>query len=692
VTSVLRFTLAAFVGFYLLAGAVGACASARTVAAEDLFKLAFVSDTNIAPDGSRVVFVVSRMNGPKNRYDSDLYLVSTAGGPTVRITSTGRDSSPAWSPGSKRIAFVRGPAKKGQRAQIFAYDVGTGRVRQLTRLKAGAAEPRYSHDGRRILFTSFTIASPPPAQIDFRAAGFNPTKSLRTSDVRTIAQMHFEANGQGYVYDRQAHLWTMNADGSSPRALTTGDRWSEGGAQWSPDDKTIAFSSIRYDSPSLGPDDVYTIPSSGGSMRKLPSAQPANDFVQYDRSGNLWYFSGGIADPAQFPALVRARADGADRHEVVALNRLNFGDSLLADMGEPGGLCGFDFAPRDAFTITNLNNPGNSALVKLDPRSGGVTPLTRRGDASGCTMDRAGRFVAYTFSDFTHPREVYVLDLQTGASRKLTALNDRYLSQVELSVPQPFSVVDDAGFTVQAWFMPALRGSGPRPTLLDVHGGPETQFGETFFHELQYWAGLGYNVVFSDPRGSVGFGYPFEEALAKHWGDAMFEDVQRVMDAALKRSGVDSNRLGVLGGSYGGYATLWIVGHTNRYKVAVAERVVSNLATEQLAADLASDNALGGRYSWGLPWQAGNSYLQQSPISYVANATTPLLILHSEEDTRTPIDQTLQWFNAAKILNRPIEYVVFPGENHDLSRTGAPIHRVERLRILSSWLQQYLRP
>jgi dipeptidyl aminopeptidase/acylaminoacyl peptidase len=172
----------------------------------------------------------------------------------------------------------------------------------------------------------------------------------------------------------------------------------------------------------------------------------------------------------------------------------------------------------------------------------------------------------------------------------------------------------------------------------------------------------------------------------------MFDDVQRVMDEAIKRPDVDPNRLGVAGGSYGGYATLWVVGHTNRYKAAIAERVVSNLATEQLAADLASDNALGGRYSWGLPWEPGNLYMQESPISYVANATTPLLILHSEEDTRTPIDQTLQWFNASKILGRTVEYVVVPGENHDLSRIGSPIHRVERLHILAQWFAKYLRP
>ncbi len=672
--------------------AVSASAAARPVAAEDLFKLSFVSDPQIDPAGTRVAFIVSRMNGPKNRYDSDLYLVPASGGAPTRITRTGRDSSPAWSPDGSTVAFVRGPSKKGERAQIFAYDVRTGKTKQLTHLRDGASDPLYSHSGRQLLFTSVTVDAPPSTNVDFRAAGFSPSKAERKSDVRVIREMHFDANGAGYIYDRHAHLWVMNADGSGVRALTGGTQWSEGGARWSPDDKTIAFNSLRYHSPSLGPNDVYTMPAAGGAMQRLPSNQPANDLLDYDRAGNLWYFSGGVMDPAEFPMLVRSQPNGTGRAVVIGKNVHDFGDAVLADMGEPGGFCGPYFAPNDAFAIADLNVPGYSAIVRVDPRSGSVTPLTSGGEASECSMDERGRYVSYTFSDFTHPRDVYLLDLQSGRSRRLTAFNDAYLRSVALSTPERFTVADDAGFTVQAWFMPALRGSGPRPTLLDIHGGPETQFGSTFFHEFQYWAGLGYNVVFSDPRGSVGFGYPFEEALAKHWGAAMFDDVQRVMDAAIKRPSVDANRLGVLGGSYGGYATLWVVGHTNRYKAAIAERVVSNLATEQLAADLASDNALGGRYSWGLPWERGNSYLEQSPISYVGDAVTPLLILHSEEDTRTPIDQTLQWFNAEKILGRPIEYVVFPDENHDLSRTGSPIHRVERLRMLSQWMQTYLTP
>ena len=205
--------------------------------------------------------------------------------------------------------------------------------------------------------------------------------------------------------------------------------------------------------------------------------------------------------------------------------------------------------------------------------------------------------------------------------------------------------------------MPATGGTRAAsiPTLLNIHGGPETQFGNTFFMEFQYLAALGYNVVFADPAGSTGHGYAFEEALESNYGDAMFQDVQAVMDAAVQRPDVDASRLGVPGGSYGGYATLWVISHTDRYKAAVAERAVSFLQSENLAADFAGKNGLGGGYyTWGPPWDpASTDYAKFSPLTYVENVHTPLLILHADYDTRAPIDQTLQEFTALKISAAP---------------------------------------
>lgn len=672
----------------------GICAASAPMAAEDLFKLAFVGDTQISPDGKQVVFVVAKMNGRDDRYDTNLWLTDVHGGRVRELTTGGRDASPAWAPDSARIAFVRSARKA--RGQIFTYDLASGRLKRLTSLKLGAQAPLFSNRGRLIAFGSASVDPPQAAQIDFRAAGFKPRKSQLHSDVGIINTMHFQANGEGEIYRYHRHIWVMNADGAGQRALTSGSQWSEGNYVFAPDDRTIAFNSLRRDVPTLGEDDIYTIPVSGGQMRLLHSDRLASDGPTFGHTPDrLWYFSGGIEDPAEYPALVSSRIDGTQLNRLVPKNVYAWGDAVITDTKEGGGLCGPWFAPDDKHFVLNVNGPGYSKLVKVDATDGSMTDLTGSdGEAFNCTLSADGKTIAYAFSDFVHPAEVYAVSTTDPHPHALTALNEAFLRSTTLSKPQPFTVKDAAGHDVHAWFMPAIgvHAKGKRPTLLDIHGGPETQFGNSFFAEFQYWAGLGYNVVFADPRGSVGFGYPFEEGLVKHWGDAMFDDVSAVLDAAIQRSDVDTARLGVLGGSYGGYATLWVISHTDRFKAAIAERAVSNMISEQLAADLASSNALGGTYDWGLPWQSGNQMMAQSPLAYANRVHTPLLILHSTEDTLTPVDQTLQELSALKILGQTAQYIEFPGENHDLSRTGSPIHRVERLHILANWMARYLHP
>jgi dipeptidyl aminopeptidase/acylaminoacyl peptidase len=672
---------------------VSALAAGRPVTAEDLFKISYVGAPQISPDGKYVVYVVSKMDGPQDRYDTNLWLTDISSAKTTQITATGHDNSPSWSPDSRVVAFVRSMPKA--KSQIYTYALATKTIKQLTKIKTGADSPTYSNNGKMIAFSSTTTDEQPAAQIDFAAAGFKPKKAQQKSDVRQIDTMHFQANGAGEVYQYHQHIWVMNADGSNPRALTSGNQWSENGPSWSPDDRTIAFNSLRRDDPYSGPNDIYTIPVAGGTMQKMAETQVSNNLIAYGRSSNrLWYFAGDVQDPAEFPALVSSNPDGSDTRQLVAKNSLAWGDSVIGDMKEGGGLC-FNMTPDDKTIILNLDGPGYAHLVKMNSTDGTLTDLTGpQGEAYGCSASADGNTIAYDYSDATHPQEIYVLHTGDSQPRALTSFNAAYLSSVAVSKPQPITVKDALGYDVQAWFLPAVgpKSGGSRPTILDIHGGPQTQFGDSFFHEFQYLAGLGYNVVYSDPRGSTGHGYAFEEALVHHWGDAMLDDTNLVMDEVIKRPDVDPNRLGVSGGSYGGYATLWTISHTDRYKVAVAERVVSNLMSENLTADFASTNGLGGPYDWGMPWDANNTLMTQSPLTYANKVHTPVLILHGTEDTRTPFAETMQEFAALKILGATAHFVEFPGENHDLSRTGSPIHRVERLRVISDWLGRYLSP
>ncbi|HEU5479550.1 MAG TPA: S9 family peptidase, partial [Candidatus Tumulicola sp.] len=667
-------------GLLIALGATAAYA-ARPVVPEDLFKLTLLSNAAISPDGTHVLVVAAKANGPKNTYDRSIDLIDVSTGAlTANVTGRTGDADYAWMPDSASFVFVR-TLPKGK-PQLYRYVLASRKSVKLTQIKQGVSNPVVSHDGKHIALTVTDIDPPGSAHIDFTKAGFKPSASQKQTDIRTTDALFFEANGQGDVYRDHAHIWTIQADGSNPKQLTSG-KWSEGFDAWSPDDRTIAFDSLRYDAVDSGPSDVYVVPASGGTPRKIASPQPANYGLFFNGDGTRFFaFRAGVKDAAGLPALVSSQLDGSDARTVVAEDRLSWGDSLLADMKEGGGLCAAPL-PGGTRALMNLDGPGYANLRTVDLTTGALTDVTPpRGEAWSCTVSRDGRTATYLYSDFLHPADVYVANLAAGTQRRLTDVNAAYLSSVALSTPQEFSVKDPAGNTVQAWFMPATAGppGTKHPTILNIHGGPETQFGDTFFLEFQYYASLGYNVVFSDPAGSTGHGYAFEEALESNYGDAMFQDVQAVMDAAVQRPDVDASRLGVTGGSYGGYATLWVIAHTDRYKAAVAERAVSFLQSENLAADFAGKNGLGGGYyTWGPPWDpASTLYAKFSPLTYVANVRTPLLILHADLDTRAPIDQTLQEFTALKILGRTVEYVAVPDENHDLSRTGSPIHRVER--------------
>ena len=670
-------------------------ATAASIAPEDLFKLTFLSSTLISPDGAHVLVQSSKMDGPKNSYDRTIELVDVASGTlTHNVTKRVGDADYDWMPDGKSFVFVRTLPK--QKPQLYRYTLATGTVVQLTHVKDGVSSPVVSHDGKRIALAVTQSDPPHAAYVDFAKAGFTPKPDQKNTDVHTIDQLFFEANGAGYTYQDHQHIWIVGADGSNAKALTRG-QYSENFAAWSPDDRTIAFSSTRYEPVDGADSDVYTIPSSGGTMQKLASSLPSNFALFFSNDGSrVYYLTAGVKDAAALPALVVAKPDGTESRTVVALDTTSWGDSLLADMKEGGGLCG-NILPSSESALVNVDGPGYANLRILDLADGTFRDLTPpKGEAWGCSVSRDGKRVAYLYSDFAHPADVYVADVANGTPKQLTSVNDVYLKAVTLSTPQELRVKDPAGNTVQAWFMPATGGTpgAKHPTLLDIHGGPETQFGDTFFHEFQLYASLGYNVVFSDPAGSTGHGYAFEEALENNYGDAMFQDVQAVMDAAVKRPDVDVTRLGVSGGSYGGYATMWVVAHTDRYKVGIAERGVSNLVSENLAADFAGKGGLGGGYyTWGPAWDpASTAYAKFSPLTYVAGIHTPLLLLHSEEDTRAPVDQTLQEFTSLKVLGRTVEYIAVPDENHDLSRTGSPIHRVERLHIMLDWLAKYLSP
>jgi dipeptidyl aminopeptidase/acylaminoacyl peptidase len=674
----------------LLAAPAGA-ATPRVTVPEDVARFAGISQATISHHGDRIAFVVSRLDVPGNRYKRDLWIVRTDGSGLRQLTRGDAETDPDWSPDDSRLAFTEG--RGDDPAQIAVIALGGGEAETITHEAHGASGPHWSHAGTRILYSLTSDDAQPAVRVDAKAAGATLDPKDAKSDVRITDRLDFEVNGAGNTFMHHTHLATVHPDGGGTHRLTPDTPWSETQPAWSPDDRSIAFVSLRRPvDPYRLDSDVYVMPSVGGALHRVALHHAGNTAPTWTHDGRSLYVAfDQQPDPAENAGLAVARVDGSAERTIVPLNHLNFGDAILTDAREGGAGCGPLPDAHDAGVLLDVSGPGSSALLRIGTASGSATPIVARGDElAECSADDALRHIAFVADDFMHPGEIWVHDMASGATHRVTHLNDAVVASLRLAPAQPFTVRDSAGFTVHAWFVPAIAPRTRRaPTLLEIHGGPAAEFGNGFFAEMQMLAGRGYNVVFSDPRGSQGFGYAYQAALNKNWGDPMFDDVQHVMDEVAQRPDVDTSRLGVLGGSYGGYSTLWVVGHTHRYRAAIAERVVSDLTSANLACDECGRTSTS--YGFGNAWDNQAGYWHQSPISSIANVTTPMLILHSDNDTRTPLVDTDAWFTLARSLHEPLTYVQVPRENHDLNRTGEPVHRVERLHLIADWFAKEFR-
>jgi dipeptidyl aminopeptidase/acylaminoacyl peptidase len=672
----------------VIAAAPAAANLPRPTTPEDIARIAYVSTAAISHRGDRVAFVVTKLEPARNRYVRNIWIVRGDGSGLRQLTRGDGDSDPQWSPDDRTIAFA---GARGGPSQIYTIALDGGEARKLTAEAKGAFGPRWSHAGTRILYGATFEDPKPKTHLDEAAAGEKLDEKHKNSDVRTTERLDFEVNGQGETFTQHAHLLTIRPDGSGRKLITPRSPWSESSAAWSYDDRSIAFVSLRRPvDPDRLDSDVYVVPSNGGALRRVATKKRNSSAPAWSHDSRSLYITvASRPDPAAFTGLDVVGVGGGER-TIVPENTVVLGDAMLTDTKEGGAGCGALPEPHDRWLLYDVTVQGATVLRRFDTTRGRASDVVARGDEIGdCTANDALTAIAYVASDTTHPAEVYLYDAARNVSRKLTNLNAAYLASARIAPAQSFTVRDDEGFPVQAWLLPANVPRGTRaPTLLEIHGGPSSLFGNSFFQEIQLLAGRGYNVVYANPRGSLGYGYPFSKALAKNWGDPMFRDEMAVIDAVAKRPDVDPNRLGVLGGSYGGYATLWMIGHTHRFKAALAERVVSNMTSSFLACD--ECNNTSAAYGFGNAWENQDAYWRMSPISSVADVTTPLLLLHSTEDTRTPLVDSDSWFTLAKSLGEKITYVQVPRENHDLNRTGEPVHRIERLHLIQDWFAKEL--
>lgn len=703
--------------------AAPAAAQKRGITETDLLKFVWVADPQMSPDGTQVVFVRVTVDEKKDQYETSLWLVRSDGSsPPRRLTSGTRDTAPRWSPDGKRLAFVRSVEKEGrpQPSQIFVLSMDGGEARAVTEIPRGAGNPVWSPDGRLIAFSStakpedLRKADEEKKKGQAAAAGQEPAadkepadEKPRESDVRVITRAVYRANGVadfGYVDpDRPSHIWTValpdpGAPLPAPTQVTSGE-FSENNVQFSPDGARIFFVSNRVKEPYYHPadSDLYAVPAAGGEPARIVSIDGTIGDYTFSPDGKRLAFFGTLhGNPVrshnQGDLWVVDLPSGEPRNLTAAYD-FDIDGGLGGDQRAPRG--GAPSAPvwsRDGRTVfVKVGEQGDANLKRVDVATGKVEALTRgHHDVMAYTADAAGQKFALVLSSQTVVGDVQAFDAGAGAMTRLTRFNDELWSQLTLSEPEEIWYTSFDGRRIQGWILkpPSFDASKKYPLILEIHGGPHSAYGNTFTHEFQWMAAKGYVVLFTNPRGSSNYGQEFGNIIQFRYPGDDYKDLMAGVDEILKKGYIDESRMGVTGGSGGGLLTNWVVTQTTRFKAAVSQRDIADWTTFWYTADFWLYNPTWFQKA---PFEDPQDFDRRSPITYVRNIQTPLMFILGDEDWRTPpAAGGEQLFRALKYLKRPTVMVRFPDENHELSRSGKPWHRIERLQHIVGWMDKWL--
>lgn len=634
------------------------------------------SDPRVSPDATRVAFVVTRVDLEANRYHSAVWTAPVDGSEDPRQLTSGehRDTRPRWSPDGRHLAFVSHREPTG--AQLWLLPLAGGEARRLAVWSEEIEDVAWAPDGERIAFTARVPDEGHYAEVE-----------ERDRPPRRVTRLSHRLDDVGWTADRPRHLFVVGVSEGAVLQVTHGE-FQDSGATWSPDGSQLAFSSGRtatWDTDLRT--DLHVVAADGeGEPQPMTSCGRAHDRPAWEPGGGrIAFVHGDRRDFPRFGAI--GVVDAGSGEERILTRQLDLHCApYLASARDP--------AWDGGKLLFQADDRGAVSLLRLDPGTGAVEVVIA-GDRQVTGFDVAGGAVAATVATpGGFPQVVSVVD---GEERVLAAWDTPF----PVSTPERFTATSSDGATVDAWVVRPLDGGpGPHPTLVNIHGGPFAQYGHRLFDEVQVQAGAGYAVVYANPRGSSGYGEAWARAIrspkapndpGSGWGGLDADDVLAVVDEAVRRfpDVVDPARLGVLGGSYGGYLTSWLVGHTDRFAAACAERALTNMLTFVHTSDIGAGFPAG--YIGVSHLDDPGEYLRQSPVTHAASIRTPLLLLHAEGDLRCPIEQAEDLFVRLKLLGRDVELVRFPGESHEMSRAGSPRHRVQRFHVMLEFFDRHLK-
>ena len=658
---------------------------AKPIAPDLVYHLTLPSSPSLSPDAARVVFVRSKVDREAMRSTSHLVLLQLADGHVVPFTQGPNDTSPRFSPDGLTIAFLRS-VEKGrpdakERPQLWLIPVAGGEARQLTRVPGGVGEFAWSPDSQALAFVSEVDPDRPPE-------GHDPVKDPR---VRVVRRIRYRADTLGRLGDAHRHLFVVDILDTEVRQLTFGDG-EDMGPVWSPDGSRIAYvSDRRTDRDMVSYADAYVVPAEGGTAQQWSQGLVSVARVEWAPDGQRLAAIG-----SQDPEIVPGWQGWVFVLELGKAPRCLTDDSV----NPAGGFVPIALPPpfrwgENGQIVFIGDRHGQSYLCSV-PASGGALRMVCGGNALFTTLSfdassgASGQLAVVAATSPNSPGELYLADLAAGTQRQITNHNEEYLIEHPPARQEKF-VFTRGGFDIECClFLPPDHDPSRRyPLVVDVHGGPHGVFMDTFNNTQHVLATAGYMVLCPNPRGSATYGAQFAKAVLRSWGDDDYEDIMAAVEHVCTRPDVDASRLGVHGYSYGGYMACWSVGHTNRFRAAVAGAPVTDLPALYYTSDI---GVPFGEVQWGgLPHVGAEEWRSHSPITYAEHVATPLLLMHGEADHRVPIEQSEVFFTALKRQGKEVEFVRFPGCYHSFLRYGHPRMREEYLARTLAWFDQHLR-
>lgn len=661
----------------------------RKFVPEDLYHFQFVSDPQISPSCQEVLFVKSRIDEKREGYASNIYLYNIKKQEEVPFTQGAKsDTRPRWSPCGHKIAFISGRKDK---KQLYLLPRQGGEAYPLVEFKYGVGDLVWSPDGKKLAFTAQCELEEDVEQLlnlDSKA------DEKKGKEAIVIDNIKYKADGVGLAGSKKSHIFVVDAEGGKPVKITEGD-YSHSTPVWSPCGGYLAFSSNRTPEPeySVNISDIWVVAATGGELQQVTDGQGRYYSPAFSWDAKYLAFLGH--DNAYMGAtLTRLHIRDMISGDVRCLTQAfdyGLGASDGGDMKMGAPTPGPIWEKNSQYLFVNASLKGQTHLFKVDAKTGEVSQLSQGNQQIiGYSIGTCNERAAIVYSDASQPGDLAVLDLVSGQQHRCTSVNDKLLTECYVAPLEEikFTSVDD--WEVQGWIIKPIgfKEGVKYPLVLEIHGGPHSMYASNFFFEFQLLAAAGNVVLYTNPRGSAGYRQEFVNAVRGDYGGKDYEDLMNAVDYACTLPYVDADRLGVTGGSYGGFMTNWIVGHTDRFKAAVTQRSICNWVSFYGVSDIGyffTEGEIGDS-----PWGNMDKLLKHSPMSYVEQVDTPLLILHGEQDMRCPIEQGEQFYVFLKRLKKKVQFVRFPGADHNLSRAGHPQQRVERLMRIINWFSDHM--